>query len=434
MRIWSKPLLVMIRQLILPVLLVFPVVSQAAAPDFQTKILPNGLKIIYQVQTQANTVCARMIVPAGLIYEPPQSRGISQLLEHLILRGSSETAAAKLSKLIDGRWESCNGAVYPNRTEFNLEVLPANLMPALSIYLNFIFHPVLAEPDLPLEKKMVTLEKTFQTDPGNTFFRYLNELTVAQFDDSLKRISRDDLSKYHRQFYRTDLMTVILTGAFKPEEIFKLLETVPRSSEQTLPSADWLFHEPFRNIVLDDYLKGDQYQVMFGFELKDPAPRELAVAKVLPYLLEYETHQYDPVNDRPLDYQISLFNLAGHYFLVFSYCDARDSYSLAADEWHQKNLARYLKYLQAKNYGQFLAKLAKSQLKIRELLTDDPVSLNEYLTLLEFDPAGLTMNDLGPVRSLSSQHFKDFVQKYLIGKDYQKIVVKAFYLNRFSQG
>ncbi len=427
MPIWLKKLFPypLVRRIILLALLVLPVACQAANLDFQTKTLPNGLKVIYKVQPQADTVCARIVFPVGLIHEPGQARGISHLLEHLVFRGSEKTTPSELYQLIDDQGGYRNGFVYPDRTEFYMEVLPANFLAALSIYCNFIFEPALTEPNIRLEKKIITVEYALRSISSNVFYLYMNELTQNQFDNSLNGIGREDLIKYHRQFYRTEGMTVIVNGAFKPDEVFKLLADLPRSSEPALPPSEWLYHDPISNIVLEDYLMGENYRVLFGFHLKNMTPRELTVAKVLPYILQYESHQYDHVTDRPLDYGISLFSLSGHYFLVFFYHDPSNPYSLAVDEWHQKNLARYFKYLQAKDFEPFLAKFTKYQSNLMETLNYDPVSLNEYLTNAEFDPAGLTASDLSAIRRLSSNNFKNFVQKYLSGKNYQKIIVKG---------
>jgi predicted Zn-dependent peptidase len=410
---------------ILPALLFLPIISQAADPDFQTKALSNGIKVIYQVQSHVNTTCIRIVIPTGLIYEPRQLRGISHLLEHLIFRGSDQTPPPDLYKLVDEQGGYRNGFVYLDRTEFYMEVLPANLISALSIYLNYILHPGLAEQHITLEKKIVSVEKALRNIPGNTFFLYLNELTQHQFDDSVNNITKNDLQEYHQQSYRPDLMTVIITGSFKPDEVFKLLQSFPRDTTPALPLADWLYQDPVSNIVLEDYLMGEKYQVLFGFELKNLSPHDLMVAKVLPYILEYESHQYDHVNNRPLDYRISLFNLAGHYFLVFIYRDPDNPYSLAIGEWHQKNLERYFKYLQAKKFEKFLARFSKSQQKSLESLKFDPVMLNEYISLIQFDPAEISARDLDAIQRLSTKDFKEFVQKYLVTKYYQKIVVKA---------
>ncbi len=420
MQIWPKFLI----KCILPVLFFIPI-TLAAASDFQTKTLSNGIKVIYQVQSHVNKTCVRIVLPTGLIYEPRRLRGISHLLEHLIFRGSEQTPPQELSKLVDEQGGYTNGYVYLDHTEFYMEVSPANLIAAISIYLDYILQPKLAEQHIVLEKKIISVEKALRDIPGNTFFLYLNELTQHQFDDSVNNIARDDLQEYHRQFYRPDLMTVIITGSFKPTELFELLQGLSCEPAPAFTPADWLFQAPAGNIVLQDYLMGEKYQILFGFELKNLKPDEILVAKVLPYILEYESHQYDHLTNRPVDYRIALFNLAGHYFLTFIYRDPVNPYSLEISEWHQKNLARYFKYLQAKKFEKFLAGFSKSQSKLLKSLKLDPAMLNEYISLVRFDPAEITSEDLQAIKHLSTRNFKKFVQKYLVNKYYQKIVIKA---------
>ena len=400
-------------------------ISQAADVDFQTKTLSNGLRIVYKVQPREDNVCVRFVIPAGLLHEPGRARGISHLLEHVIFRGSAKTPSSKLTQLVDDQGGYHNGFVFPDRTEFYMETSPANFPAAISIYNEFLFQPEFSETAIRLEKKIITVEKALRSVPANLFYLYMNEMTELQFDDSLNGISKQDLVDYHRQFYRTDGMTVIITGAFKPDEVFKLLGSLPRSADPALPPGEWLFHDPIGNIVLEDYLVGEKYRVLFGFDLENLTSRELTVAKVLPYILQYESRQYDYINNRPLDYGISLFSLSGHFFLVFVYRDTQNLYSLAIDEWHQKNLARYFKYLQANDFGPFLAKFSKHRAKLMETLEYNPGSLNEYITQTQFDPAGITASDLAAIRRLSSSHFKDFVQKHLVSKYFQKIVVKG---------
>lgn len=404
---------------------VFHGVGHAASIDFQTKKLPNGIRILYKVQPQEDTVCVRFVFPVGMLHEPGRIRGISHLLEHLVFRGSTKTAPSEFTQLVDDQGGYHNGFVFPDRTEFYMEVLPANFPAALSMFSEFIFQPGLTETNIRLEKKIITVENALRAVPGNLFFLYMNELTGLQVDYSMNNIRKQDLSDHHRRFYRTDALTVIVTGSFKPDDVFKLLGGLPHSVEPALPPGEWLFHDPISNVVLEDYLMGEKYRVLFGFALKDLTARELTVAKILPYILQYESRQYDYINNRPLDYGISLFSMADHFFLVFVYRDPQNLYSLAIDEWHQKNLARYFKYLQAKNFDPFLEKFSKHQAKLMETLEYDPGALNETITRIQFDPAGITASDLADIRRLSSKNFKEFVQKHLAGKYFQKIIVKA---------
>lgn len=406
-------------------LVVFPALSRAAVPEYQSTVLPNKLRVVYKVIPGAPDVMARFVIPVGILNEPEQNYGIAHLLEHLVFRGNSKNPPAEFHKLVDEDGGVYNGITDLERTEFYMRVLPDNLLPALSLYLDYILHPALAEPDITLEKKIISVEKALRTTPGDTFFLYLNELTRHRLDTATQSITRKDLIAFQQQFYRLDRITLILTGNFKPETVFQMLKQYQTPLSEGWESPGWLFHDTLNNIVLEDELPGEKYRILFSFELKDLSPRNLVVAKVLPYILEYESRQYDHLNDKPLDYQIELLNLAGRYFLVFNYRDTRDPYSLEIGTWHQKNLERYCRYLAAKKLDNFLAWFAKTQSRYLESLSEDAQGLNEYYDAQLFDPTAITAKDLETIRYINSGDIRKFVDKYLAGKASQKIVIKA---------
>lgn len=406
-------------------LVIFPALSRAAVPDYQSTVLPNKLHVVYKVIPGAPDVMARFVVPVGILNEPEQNRGIAHLLEHMIYRGNSKNPPAEFHKLVDWDGGIYNGTTDLERTEYYMDVLPANLIPALSLYLDYILHPDLTEPDIVLEKKIISVEKALRTNPGDTFFLYLNELTQHRMDAATQSITRKDLVAFQQQFYRLDRMTLILTGNFKPDDVFKMLNQYQSPSTEGGETPGWLFHDTLNNIVLEDELPGEQYRILFSFELKDLSSRNLVVAKVLPYILEYESRQYDHLNDKPLDYQIELLSLAGHYYLVFNYRDTQDQYSLEIETWHRKNLERYCKYLASKKLDGFLSWFAKTESRFLDSLVDDAWGLNEYYDGKLFDPTVITTRDLDTIRRISSGDIRKFVDKYLAGQYSQKIVVKA---------
>lgn len=399
---------------------------QAANLEYQTKTLPNGMKLVYKNIPGAGTVTARMIIPTGFLNEPPALRGISHLLEHLIYRGSERYSAAHFQEQITDRGGEYNGYTSLDNTEYYLESLPENLLIGLEIYLDLILRPSLTERDIALEKKIVTVEKMLRTTPGDTFFLYVNSLTQEQLTENVRVISREDLVNYHARHYRTRNMTVIITGAFDLKKIQDLL--TGQKDNGSAPADEpivWRFIDAKTSLVLDDYLLGEEYQLLFGFNLPKPTPKDVLVAKVLPYILKYDSPQYDYQHNRPLDYRISLASFAGRYFLVLSYRDRREKYSTEMESWHQKNFARYCKHLKAKKFNKFLAQLTKSYEKSIHGLENDPSGLNELIARKLFLPAAITDTDLDGIRRLTENDFKIFVQKYLEVDSFCKIVVKA---------
>jgi predicted Zn-dependent peptidase len=392
--------------------------------SYQSKILPNGIRIVYKVLPKAKTAAARVIVPVGFLNESRERRGISHLLEHLIFRGNERYTPETLRYRVVEQGGSFNGSTTLDRTEFYFEIPAENLIPCLSMYVDLILNPGLTDQDIALEKKIVNIEKTLTRASGNAFFLYCNEITQQQLESSVNSITREDLVQYHQKYYKPNLITVVLTGAFNPDEVSKFFSGLTKDQNAPSDSVPLLTHETGGNVVLNDYLMGEEYQLLFGFDLKQLPPDALVVAKVLPFILE-ESRQYDYLNDRSLDYQIFLYHIADRDYLVFMYRDCREKFSLALSTWHQKNLQRYFKYLKAKNFDKFLKWKSNSLENYFETFLFDPALLNEYYAGILSEPTAITPEDLQAIRRLSSKDIRNFVQKYLEGKSYQKVIVKA---------
>jgi predicted Zn-dependent peptidase len=406
-------------------LMIIPPLTEAANLDFQSKKLPSGLRVIYKY-IPSKTVTARMVIPAGMLNEPRGLRGISHLLEHLIYRGAENSAASNFAALLNEIGGTFNGTTSLESTEYYLNVPSEYFSKTLSYFLEMICHPELAEEHIALEKKIINVENVLRDDPGNTFFLYINELTEHQLDDAIMSITREDLFHYHQQYYNPNNMTLIVTGNFKSDELIKLTQSIQgRSEENTFTPAQRLIRDLPNNVIIEDYLNGETYKILFGFELNGLSGKSLTVAKALPMIFNYESYQFDYLTNRPLDYNISLFNLTDRFYLVFTYRDNQNQYSLEINAWHQKNLQRFCKYLQTKNFDKFLDWLSLMLSKEYHMVNSDPASLNDYYKYILFEPSSLTIEDATDIRRLNSKDIQNFVKKYLEGKSYQKVVVKA---------
>jgi hypothetical protein len=421
-----KPLKLLIWLLPLLALVLLTVTSQALSLDYNTKILGNGIKVFYKVLPQTNNIIARIIVPAGSLNEPRQLQGISHLTEHLIYRGNENHTTQELREAVFDQGGEYNGFNYMDRTEYYLRIPAASFTKAFSLYLNLITQPGFAEPGIILEKKIVTIEKELRNAPGNVGRLFLDELTQTQLNSSIGAITRDDLIAYHQKLYAPRNLAVIITGAFNPAQVFQTLSTLQnKSAAQGAILPERLFPEITTNKVIEEDLSGEYYQVLLGFELKKVTGKDLLVAKALPLLAKLHPLGYDYLFDKPLNYDISLLNAGGRYYLIFCYVDSRNDYTLAINTWHEQNIARYCKYLQAKNFNPSLKTLAKSLETYYKIYATDPEYLNLFYDQILYEPTAITSAELTAFRNLKTADFKNFAGKYLENKSYQKVIVKA---------
>lgn len=402
------------------------VTASALSFDWETQHLKNGITVYYQTMPESKDVTARIIVPAGRLSEPKNLRGVSHLIEHLIFRGNSQYVADDFIGKIRAAGGYYNGFTFFNRTEYYLEVPAENLMPLLQIYMDLILNPGFSEKHLQLEKKIIAVEMATRQVNRDSLYLFWNAQTEEQLTDSLGTVTKQDLVNYHRRYYQLDQMKVIITGKFNPKEVGQLFSRLcsPPAAEKVFTS-DWHFEKNFTALTINDYLDGENYNILFGCELPKLSGKELTVAKVLPYLLEYDSRNYDVFKSKPLDYSIDFLNLGDYYFLILWYRDCQDKYTPEIEIWHHQNLERYLKFLKTKDFKKFLTRLSDFMEKRLEFYRTDPAALNEIYDSTLFDPSAITVDDYTEIHDLSSNDFKNFVEKYLEKKSYQEIIIKG---------
>jgi predicted Zn-dependent peptidase len=401
--------------------------ASGAESDFGEKVFPNGARLVYKQIPDAQTVTARIILPVGFLDEPQEYLGISHLVEHLVFRGNAEYSLSDSPDLMDQEGNTYQAFTTLNRTEYIMESTAEKLAAAFPLYLDLILHPGFDPADIEKEKKIASVEKALRTTPGNVFLTYLNHLTQNQFDSKLQAIDREQILAFHRQHYTVDQLTVIITGNFNVAEISAYLASLPKPERKQAGKNPLRPVSPLdRDIVLEDYLPGEKYRLLFGINLKNIKGKDLAIAKILPYILTFESRQYDYVTNRPLDYANYLFNLGENFYLIFEYTGVQEEYTPEISKWHERNISRYYKYLKAKDFTRFLKALSTSLENNLKLIEAAPAPLSEYYSQLLFEPAHISKADLATIKHLSSNDLRKFVENYLEAESYHKVVIKAY--------
>lgn len=204
----------------------------------------------------------------ALATEAHDDDGLPHTLEHLIFLGSELYPFKGVLDLIANRclasgtnaWTDTDHTCYTMTTagsEGFLSLLP--------IYLNHILYPTLTDAGYITEVHhisgdghdggVVYCEMQGRENTGES--RVHLEMLRAIYPDSgycaetggiMKNLrestSIEKVRAYHKQFYRPDNLTVIITGQVKPEELFKVLQTFEEliASKGTLPPFEqpWL--------------------------------------------------------------------------------------------------------------------------------------------------------------------------------------------------
>jgi len=150
-------------------------------------------------------------VPAGSIYESDQNRGISHLLEHMVLKHTKQYNELGLLKEITALGGSYNAVTDRDTTFYYIMTNSENYKKACDILHSVIYEPVFLHHELDLERKIV-LEEIDKRNDNDAELMNLSYLTVLKDDNkyaypvegsekTLNNITTKDLVKYFKEHY-----------------------------------------------------------------------------------------------------------------------------------------------------------------------------------------------------------------------------------------
>ena len=234
-------------------------VPNAAFPAVQRAKLSNGLGVILLEQRGAPLVNVTLAVDAGYAADPPQFAGLASLALNVLDDGTTTRDIFAITDELDALGARINTASSLDLSFVRLQALAPNLGPSLTIYADVALNPSFPAELTELSKRQrlaqLGQEKAAPAGaaqrvvapllfgPGHA---YGNPLSGSGFDASVSAITRDDLARWHRDWFHPNNATVIVTGDTTMKAVLPELErtfgkwapgTPPRKRVQTAPRA-----------------------------------------------------------------------------------------------------------------------------------------------------------------------------------------------------
>lgn len=219
----------------LPVLLVaLGVVGAALAPAAgadaiaHREVLPNGIVLLVAERPAIPIAAVRVFLRAGAAYDPPERAGLAHLTGALLTRGT----AARTAREIDDAIESVGGRLEAGAGRDGLTVSLSVLRRDLGLGLDLVREVVLAPafPEDELRRKVAEIQAALQRSedsPGTVAARAFARLIfpdhpygtpVEGTRESVARLQRDDVVRFHRTHVRPDAAVVAVVGAVTVDE------------------------------------------------------------------------------------------------------------------------------------------------------------------------------------------------------------------------
>jgi zinc protease len=240
-------------------------------PQAATKTLPNGLRVFVVTDRAQPSIAARMVIlTAGSIKDPVAMPGVAAMTANMLTQGTGRHSAQEIAEAIDfigGKLEAASGK---DSSTVTLDVVKKDLSTGLDLMSDVVLHPAFSGEELDRRREQLLSNLTVQySDPeylasvvfgrvvyGASPYGWPQEGTPG----SIKKLTRDDLMKFHEGYYAPNQSLLAFAGDIAPEEAFAAAEKyfgswakVPHLDEAAaapvLPSAPsgqhiWLIDKP----------------------------------------------------------------------------------------------------------------------------------------------------------------------------------------------
>ncbi len=217
-------------------------VRTAVLPTAQEATLPNGLRVIaFQVKSQPKAqsvplIAAQLIVRSGGSSEDEAHAGLANMTSTLLTSGTKTRGALAISQAIDALGARLNAGAGYDASLVSVSATTPTFPAAFDLFADVVLHPAfdVAEVERVRTKSISDLQLGYSSP---SFLARLVASRVAYgaspyahplsgTANSLKALTRDDVTAFHANAYRPDNALLVIGGDIAPDAAIALVTRV----------------------------------------------------------------------------------------------------------------------------------------------------------------------------------------------------------------
>jgi zinc protease len=212
----------------------------------------NGLEILLLEVPGAAVVATTLWYRAGARDEAPEQAGVAHFLEHMMFKGSALYGPGQIDRRTQALGGSNNAFTSHDATVYYFKMAPRVWSEALRIEADRMSGLTLDPAEVDSERQVILEEiAMYESDPWDA----LEQAVAARFyaphaygrpvlgtQQSLLEVGRDELARFHRDFYRPDNAVLVVAGAVGERDLATIeatLGAVPAGAAARPPLASW---------------------------------------------------------------------------------------------------------------------------------------------------------------------------------------------------
>ena len=254
-------------------------------PPMQRASLANGMKIVLAERHSAPVVNFTLLLGGGYAADPANQLGTASFEQRMLEEGTPTRDSLKISEELEALSANFNAGANLDWATVSLNTLKSTMDKSLDIYADVILHPAFPEKEfLRLQKERIAGIKREKVTPQAMALRvvpgllygkghpYALPFTGTGTEDSVGKMKREDLVKFHETWFKPNNATLLVVGDTTMTDIKPRLEKLfgswkPGDVPQiSVPKAE----QPAKDVVYLIDRPGSGQSVIIGAQLAPP--------------------------------------------------------------------------------------------------------------------------------------------------------------------
>ena len=266
----------------------------ARFPAIARATLPNGLKIVLAERHSIPQVNLTLLVDAGYAADQFAAPGTASLALDMLDEGTTRRTALQISDTLSQLGANLGTGSQLDVSSVQLSTLKENLDPSLDIFADVVLNPSFPQADFQRQQRQrlarIQREKVQPVQMALRVFpqllyganhAYGNPLTGSGTEASVSGMTRDDLVRFQRAWFKPNHATLVIVGDVSMAEIQpKLTRLFSRWQVGDVPqkNVSTVADQPRPLVYILDR-PGAEQSIIFAADLAPPKanPREYAI-------------------------------------------------------------------------------------------------------------------------------------------------------------
>lgn len=249
--------------------------------EYKKTVLDNNLRIITVPRAGSPTTTVLVLVEAGSAFETKNINGLSHFLEHMVFKGTEKRPKSiDIASELDGLGAAYNAFTSVDYTGYYAKAASEDFDKILDVVADIYLNSIFSEKEIDKERGVIIEEINMYEDlpmrnVGDLFTSLLygdqpSGWNVAGEKEIIKKLSREDFIKYHKDRHLSGSTVVVVAGNIDEEEAIKKVErafsAIP--SGRGTPRVKTAEGQSGPRILLKSK-KSDQTHLIIGFRSFD---------------------------------------------------------------------------------------------------------------------------------------------------------------------